>query len=510
MLVAAENGALPKGKVGGVGDVIRDLPLALADQGWLPTVATPAYGIFGDLPGAVELATIGVRFAGEEQKVIMFAVPGPDSRVAHIVFEHELFSPQGKGKIYCDDGAARPFATDASKFAFFSAAVADYITTTDAKPDVVHLHDWHCGIYCVLRAYDPRYSDLKAIRTAFTIHNLAMQGIRPLEGDASSLNTWFPDLDYDPNVIVDPRYPDCVNPMRAAIRLADKLNTVSQTYAKEILRPNDPAHGFEGGEGLEEDLRTVADRGRLAGILNGCNYEKRDRRRPGWRRLMDTIEKEVREWSEPGGSSAWIHELALDRINSLPKRRPVDVLTSIGRLTSQKVALFLTKTDTMRTSLEEILDDLGSKGVLILLGSGDAQLQDQVAEISRDKKNLLFICGYSETFAEMLYKAGDLFLMPSTFEPCGISQMLAMRAGQPCVVHAVGGLQDTVHHNVDGFSFDGTSSASQAGNFVTTVREALSMKAEKPHRWLQIRDRATVARFTWAAAAEQYIETLYD
>lgn len=510
-MVAAENGALPKGKVGGVGDVIRDLPLALADKGWLPTVATPAYGIFGDLPSTVELATIGVQFAGEEQKVIVLAVPGPDSRVAHIVFEHELFSPQGKGKIYCDDGAARPFATDAGKFALFSAAVATYITTMEAKPNVVHLHDWHCGIYCVLRAYDPRYSGLKPIRTVFTIHNLAMQGTRPFDGDASSLNTWFPGMNYDTSVIVDPRYSDCVNPMRAAIRLADNLNTVSQTYASEILRPNDPAHGFEGGEGLEEDLQTVADQGRLAGILNGCVYEKeRDRRRPGWRRLLDTIEKEVQEWSARGGSTAWIQELALDRIKSLPKRRPGNVLTSIGRLTSQKAGLFLTKTDTMQTSLEEMLDDLGSKGVVILLGSGDAKLQHQVAEISRDKKNLLFICGYSETFAEMLYKAGDLFLMPSAFEPCGISQMLAMRAGQPCVVHAVGGLRDTVHHNVDGFSFDGNSSASQAGNFVITVREALLMKAEKPHRWLQIRDRATVARFTWAAAAEQYIEKLYD
>jgi len=510
LLVAAENGALPKGKVGGVGDVIRDLPLALADQGWLPTVVTPAYGMFGDLPGASELATIRVWFSGTEQKVSVLAVPGPDARVVHIVFEHELFSPQGKGNIYCDDGPDRPFATDASKFAFFSAAVATYTATSATRPDVVHLHDWHSGIYCVLRAYDPRYSALKEIRTVFTIHNLAMQGIRPLKGDASSLDTWFPDLDYDLNEIVDPRYPDCVNPMRAAVRLADKLNTVSQSYAEEILLPNDSVHGFEGGEGLESDLQAVADQGRLEGILNGCVYEKRDRRRPGWRRLLNTIESEVLAWSRRGDSTAWIHELALEKIRSLPKRRPTDVLTSIGRLTPQKVGLFLTETSPMKTSFEEILDSLGSKGVLILLGSGDARLQNQVAGISRDRKNLIFLCGYSETFAEMLYRAGDLFLMPSTFEPCGISQMLAMRAGQPCVVHAVGGLKDTVRHNTNGFSFAGDSPAVQAKNFVNTTREALLMKAENPGRWLQVRDRAQAARFTWATAAKQYIEKLYD
>jgi starch synthase len=493
-----------------VGDVIRDLPVALADLGWQPTVVTPAYGMFGELPGAELLETMDVPFAGVMQQVHVIAIPGPDSRVAQIVFEHDGFSPQGTGKIYCDDGADRPFATDAGKFALFSAAVASYIDRIDDKPDVVHLHDWHAGLYCALRAFDPGYADLQDIHTVFTVHNLALQGIRPLDGDESSLNSWFPDLDYAPEDIVDPRYTDCVNPMRAGIRLADRVNTVSETYAKEILRPNDPLHGFEGGEGLENDLQSVAEDGRLSGILNGCNYEKRDRRRPGWRRLLNTIEEEVGSWHKRKDSRAWIHELALERVHELPKRRPAHVLTSIGRLTSQKMGLFLTGTGQQQTSLEDILDNLGSDGCMIMLGSGDAELEQQVAELAGDKQNFLFLCGYSETFSEMLYKAGDLFLMPSTFEPCGISQMLAMRAGQPCVVHSVGGLKDTVAHNVSGFSFSGDSPALQARNFVSEVQQALTMKVNAPDRWLRIRGRASAARFTWAASAGQYIQNVYE
>ena len=379
----------------------------------------------------------------------------------------------------------------------------------DNKPDVVHLHDWHTGLYCALRAFDPRYAELQAIRTVFTIHNLAMQGIRPLDGDESSLHAWFPGLDYDPATMVDPRFADCVNPMRAAILLADKVNTVSATYAQEILRPNDPVHGFEGGEGLENDLQGVANDGRLAGILNGCNYEKRDRRRPGWRRLLNTIESELQTWRDKGDSNGWIHELALERLSALSKRRPTNVLTSIGRLTPQKMGLFLTGDKAGQTSLENILDDFGNNGCLILLGSGDAMLEQQVAELAGKTKKLIFLCGYSETFAEMLYKAGDLFLMPSTFEPCGISQMLAMRAGQPCVVHAVGGLKDTVKDNVDGFTFDGDSAAIQAQNFAAVVRQALAMKADAPDRWLRIRDRASTARFTWESSARQYVKNIY-
>jgi len=472
-------------------------------------VVTPAYGIFGQLPGAEPCGSLALDFAGASRNLVIHAIPGPDDRIRHLAFEHPLFSPNGPGKIYCDDGSDRPFATDASKFALFSVAAAKFVSSEAGPNDIVHLHDWHAALYYVLRRFDPNFGALADIRAVFTIHNLAMQGTRPLAGDPSSLEAWFPGLAYDTDLLVDPRWGDCVNPMAAAIRLADSVNTVSPTYALEIQQPNDPAHGFHGGEGLEQDLQQAASDGRLVGILNGCMYPKQNRHRPGWRRLLDTIRAEVERWRLQDEAGSWLHNLALDRIGSLPKRRPGSILTSVGRLTTQKADLFLAEVDEGRTALDALLDDLGRDGVFILVGSGDPELQQRVFEIAGRHENFLFLCGYSQDFTDLLYKAGDLFLMPSSFEPCGISQMLAMRAGQPCVVHAVGGLKDTVDDDINGFTFSGATREEQARNFVARVRFAVAIKKNDPDRWLGIRSAALKARFTWDAAARDYITVLY-
>jgi len=508
-LVAAENAALPGGKVGGVGDVVRDLPLALAEFGWRSTVITPGYGIFGHLPAAREASDLRVPFGGTTLKVRVFEIPQPGADIKHVALEHPLFSPQGPGRIYCDDGPGRPFATDAGKFALLSAAAACYVSALDPAPDVVHLHDWHAALYCALRDFDARYVGLRSIRTVYTIHNLAMQGVRPYAGDPSSLASWFPGFIFDPDAVRDPRYPDCINAMATAIRLADRIHTVSPTYAQEILVPNDPGRGFRGGEGLEADLRRCDADGRLYGILNGCNYPRRDRRRPGWRRLVETIRSELDAWSLRSPERRELHDLARRRLAEWPSRRPGNVLTSIGRLTDQKAALFLEELPDGTVALDRILEDIGSD-VLIMVGSGDREMELRMADVARRNRNLLFLCGYSETFTELLYKAGDLFLMPSSFEPCGISQMLAMRDLQPCVVHAVGGLKDTVQDGINGFAFGGNSPTEQAQNFVAKVAGALTLKASNPDAWLAIREAAGAARFSWRDSAARYIGELYE
>ncbi|MCI0517557.1 MAG: glycogen synthase [Woeseiaceae bacterium] len=493
-----------------MGDVVRDLPRALADAGCTTTVITPAYGALSKLGGARQVSTLELPFGEDILEVEVIEVPGFDSRVRNVVLEHPLFSPRGAGRIYLDDGSGRPFASDAGKFALLSAAAAAYIAGLEQPPQVVHLHDWHAALYCLLRASAARYAGLRDIRTVYTIHNLAFQGIRPLRGDASSLECWFPDLRYDAAVVADPRYPDCVNPMAVGIRLADKVNTVSPTYAREILLPSDPARGFSGGEGLEQDLRAASAQGRLTGILNGCDYPKRDRRRPGWRRLLETIGAELAQWRGKNAELDAIHALATERIKVLPRRRPANVLTSIGRLTVQKADLFLQPAGAAGTALEAILRNLDRNGVLIMVGSGDAQLQRRIADIAARHENFLFLCGYSESFAEMLYAAGDLFLMPSSFEPCGISQMLAMRSGQPCVVHEVGGLKDTVRDGITGFTFGGDNPVNQARHFVSAVDRALRMRASNQDRWLQIRHQAEAQRFSWHTAAQRYLQDLYE
>lgn len=234
IFAAAENGALPGGKVGGVGDVIRDLPVALARLGWRATVITPAYGALHRLPGATLFDTVEVPFAGEHHRVEIFEVPGGNAPVRNLVFEHALFSPSGPGMVYTSDEPGRPFASDANKFAFFGAALAEWLASGKDRVDVLHLHDWHTGFYLVLREFEPRFAALRALRTVFTIHNLAYQGTRPLAGDDSSLESWYPGLRVDIARIRDPHIPGCLNPMAAAIRLSDRIATVSSTYALEI------------------------------------------------------------------------------------------------------------------------------------------------------------------------------------------------------------------------------------------------------------------------------------
>jgi starch synthase len=310
-------------------------------------------------------------------------------------------------------------------------------------------------------------------------------------------------------MIVDPRYGDCLNPMAAAIRLADRVSTVSPTYAEEICRPSEPDMGFIGGEGLEDDLIEVRDDGRLFGVLNGCYYDKPIGRRPGWQRLLGMMEIQLRDWLKKHPSRQ-AHKLALEHIAALPKRRPKHVLTSIGRLVDQKASLLLHDFTDGTVALGRIADAVGSDGVIIVLGSGDPEFEERMLALTRQTPNLVFLNGYSEDLAAPLYRGGDLFLMPSSFEPCGISQLLAMHGGQPCVVHGVGGLRDTVEDGIKGFVFNGHSPAAQADEFVGATARALDLRSGNPARWKQVCLEAAASRFDWALTAEKTINTLYD
>ncbi|NNC64913.1 MAG: glycosyltransferase [Gammaproteobacteria bacterium] len=510
LFLAAENGALPNGKVGGLGDVIRDLPAALAARGWQVSVMTPAYGMFADLPGAQRHADVNVSFAGARHKVGLVEIPGYASGVRHFALDHDLFEPHGPGLIYTDDPGEGPFATDASKFAFFCAASARTLAAGALpSPDVVHLHDWQLALVLLLRRYSPAFSSLKKLRTVFTIHNLAMQGVRPLEGDPSALQSWFPSLDYDEAMVVDPRWTDCVNPLAVAIRLADAVNTVSPTYAREILESNDPARGFSGGEGLEADLQAAQKTGRLKGILNGCEYPEGRARKTPWRRLVRTMQDELKGWIARESTLPSAHYLADKRVNALPSERPAALLTSIGRLTEQKVRLFREPALAGLAAIESILQALGPEGLFVMVGSGDPEHERYFTDVASRYENFLFFNGYSEALADALYAGGNLFLMPSSFEPCGISQMLAMRAGQPCVVHGVGGLKDTVADGVNGFVFNGRTPTEQAEAFVTKVAYALQMRQSSRKRWQRLRRAAAAARFDWSRSVAAYEKDLY-
>jgi starch synthase len=508
LFLAAENGALRGGKVGGVADVVGDLPAALPQHGWSATVITPSYGVLHKLDGAKQLKTLSVPFAKRQEKFTIWEVPGNFNSVRNLVVEHPLFAANGTGQIYFGDEDGRPYATDANKFALFCATVAEWLVTEKHQFDVVHMHDWHAAFFSLLRACSSRYAGLKTIRTVFTIHNLAYQGTRPLRGDKSSLETWFPDLKYDEDTVGDPAYPGCINPMAMAVRLADRISTVSPTYAKEICQPSDKASGFVGGEGLEILLQQAARDKRLVGVLNGCYYDK-PRTDMSWHELLRAMRVQVEAWLAAKPKSE-IHKLAAKRLAALTNKRPGTVLLSIGRLVAQKATLLQARTSSGKPALEQVARELADDALIIILGSGEAVYEELVADIATRNDNVLFLHGYSETLADPLYELGDLFLMPSSFEPCGISQMLAMRAGLPCVVHGVGGLKDTVRHESTGFVFQGNGLDEQAQSFVDATSSALRLRIEDARAWKKICERAGRVRLEWSDAARETINLLYE
>jgi starch synthase len=515
IMAAAENGALPGAKVGGIGDVIRDVPRALAERGHQVSVILPGYQKLSRLPGAHYLLSLTIEFVSSLHTIDVFEikVPGEHDGVRHYVLENPLFAVCGEGQLYCHD-VEEPFASDASKFSMFSLAVCHLLATEGVgKPDILHLHDWHTAPILLLRAYHPGFAGLRDIPTVFTIHNLSLQGIRPLDDNWSSLLHWFPGLAFNKSKIVDSRYPDCVNLMRCGINLADKVHVVSPHYAEEIVQPSDPARGLVRGEGLELDLQRAQEDGRLFGILNGCDYPASARgRKPTRAAFINEAKGALDAWVGDKARISAAHYHAHKQLVAWETQKQKDnfMVTSVGRLTPQKVSLLQVEVD--GTSALDLMLKLltAEKGFMVTLGSGDPACEAFMTEVMRRNTNFLFLNGYAEKTGELLYRMGDLFLMPSTFEPCGISQMVAMRAGTPCLVHETGGLADTVKHMLNGFSFSGDNPQEQAKAMIRTFAEVLQIYSSRMPQWQQIEKAAAAARFRWDEVAADYETLLYS
>lgn len=147
---------------------------------------------------------------------------------------------------------------------------------------------------------------------------------------------------------------------------------------------------------------------------------------------------------------------------------------------------------------------------MIILGSGDSLIEIELMQLMVKHDNFLFLNGYGHELSDDLYQMGNLFLMPSSFEPCGISQMLALRAGQPCLVHSVGGLKDTIKHLENGFCFDGNSIKQQQENLISVFKLSLDIYCSKQKRWINIVNNAKEARFNWHDSANAYVKYLYQ
>ena len=511
IMLAAENDALRGGKVGGVGDVVRDLPAELARLGWKVTTIIPSYGFLHVRNSSRKIAAVEFPFEGKMTAGDLYeTVPKTAQEgVTHCVFEH----PALRGEpIYFNDPPDQAYAQDATKYALFCSAIGQYLKN-HAPETVVHLHDWHTGFYVLLRELHPQFAHLKKLRTVFTIHNLAYQGNRPMKGPVASVERWFPELFTSTGWITtwkDPRFaaPN-FTPIAAGIRFSDMVNTVSPTYAGEILRPSDHANGFYGGEGLEAYLRQATEENRLVGILNGAEYPDRPAATPpAAGELPGVIGEVVRGWNAVKADP--LHADILSRLDWFAGRAPKILMCSVTRVTEQKVRLLFEKGSDGKTAIDRILPALDAAGgAYLFVGTGTADYEELLTKTCRTHRNLLYLKGYSDRLATALYRTGTLFMMPSSFEPCGIGQMIAMRDSQPCIVHATGGLKDTVSEGVNGFLFDGATIREQVDGLVAAAARAVTMILTDPARWAALRSEAGKARFTWEASARKYDELVY-
>lgn len=465
----------PISKVGGLADVAGSLPAALRKLGVDARVLTPSWpGMSGRLRelGAI-LKTGPVSVCVPLQwRAWCGSVSGTEiGGVPIYLLEHpELFGNKGIYPGELDTGTVLPFA-------FLSLAALEPAFPDGWKPDIIHVHDWaSCLTPAALRWH--RYYGLLPEKpsTVLTIHNIAYQGALPL----SVLDEWG--MAPQAFAMDAMEFYGGVNLLKGGIAAADAVTTVSPNYAKEILTP-------EFGEGLDGVLEYR--RKRLSGILNGLDIGYWDPRTdplipasfgPGAMKgksvCRDALLAEC-GWESGGGP----------------------IMVSIGRLVEQKGMGILLK----------VLDRILSSGSrLIVIGMGEPALEKAFREASRKRPHeIYFRQAFDERFAHMAYAGGDIFLMPSLFEPCGLSQMISMRYGTVPVARGVGGLVDTVSDadacpHGTGFMFDEFS----AGALASTVGRAMDHFAS-PRHWSVLRRRCMQKDFSWDRSAREYL-SLYE
>ncbi len=455
-----------------------------------PFIASGGLGdVAGSLPAALRKRLIGCR-------VVMPLYEGiPDKFKADMKFITHITVPVAWRRQYCGifeakyNGVIYYFLDnqyyfkrqgiyghydDAERFAFFSRAVLEMIPYIDFKPDVINCNDWQTALVPVYYSlfYGMR-EGFENIKTAFTIHNIQYQGqfSEEILEDVLGIPKEYASLLHND---------DCINLMKGAIECANAVTTVSPSYAKEIL---DPYYSH----GLDNILRMRS--WKIHGILNGIDTVAND--------PMGDKNLPVNFNSEDVSGKA-VCKAALQKEMGLPEKPDTPVIGMVTRLVSHKGL------DLVKHVLEELL--CTSDVQVIVLGSGDWQYETFFNELSyKYPEKLAVKIGFVPSLASRIYGGSDIFLMPSQSEPCGLSQMFALRYGSIPIVRATGGLRDSVQDSGDnegnGFVFEDYN----AHSMLHTIRRALDGYSDK-EGWAILRKRAMECDYSWGRSANEYIK----
>jgi starch synthase len=458
-------------KTGGLADVCAALPRALAAHDCDVRVLMPAFpALRAGVADAAPLATA-------------FALPGgarllrgtlPEGSTCYLV-DAPMYA-QGKNPYV--DAEGRPHADSHLRFALLGRVAAMLAEGLDAewRPRVVHGHDWHAGLAPVyLRAASMRLRRWLSA-SVFTIHNLAFQGTFPMAVRA--------DLDLPAEFfgIEGLEFYHQVSFMKGALVYADRLTTVSPTYAREI-------QGEEQGCGLDGMLRARASD--LSGILNGVDPQV-------WSPASDPLIAMRYDAATLSGKAACRQHLQAEL--GLEGQSEAPLFGVVSRLTEQKG---------IHLVLEGLAEVVARGGQLVVLGSGDAALEAALRDAAAAQPGRVALrLGYDEELAHRIVAGADVILVPSRFEPCGLTQLYGLRYGTLPLVRRVGGLADTVVDSALENLADGTATGFvferlEIGDYLAAVRRAFAL-FERRSDWRKVQARAMGQPFDWTAAAERY------
>jgi starch synthase len=465
-------------KTGGLADVIGALPAALVAAGADARVLLPGLpALTSVLRDAKVVGRVQPPWGGAAAELVEGRLDAPSAdSVPAILLRHDALYARA-GTPY-GDGSGHPFADNPRRFALLGLAAARLAEGVNPawRPQVLHAHDWHAGLACAYNAFSRR-AGKSAAAGVFTIHNLAFQGV--------FARAAFTELGLPADAwgMQGVEFHDQLSFMKAGLHYADRITTVSPTYAHEIQTP-------ELGAGLDGLLRERS--AAVSGILNGVDDAVWN---PEHDALIATRFSAQRIAGKAQCKAALQEECGLDVQSAAP------LFTAVSRLTEQKGLQLLIGA----------IDALVERGAqLVVLGSGDAALEDAFRAAA--KKHPLHVAlrqGYDEALSHRIFAGSDVTLVPSRFEPCGLTQMYALRYGSLPLVRRTGGLADTVidctledlaDERATGFVFE----RFDADDLLRAVRRAHTLWS-RPRDWRAVQKRALAQRFGWDTAAARYL-----
>ena len=459
----ASSEAYPFAMSGGLADVAGALPKALRKRFVGCRIILPLYG------------TISEELRNKMTFVCSVTVPVSWRRQYCGVFEaHQdgVIYYFIDNQFYFKRDSLYGHYDDAERFAFFSRAVLEVLPHIDFKPDIIHCNDWQTALIPVyLDAFYKGAEFYKDIKTVFTIHNIQYQGQYGGEilGDVLGLPE-------ERRGIVE--YGDCINFMKGAIQCADKVTTVSPTYANEILSPY-YSHGLDG------ILKQFTYK--TTGIVNGIDVDVYN---------PETDKLIYKNFSVEDISGKAVNKASLQKELGLPQNPDTPLIGIVTRLVKHKGI------DLVKCVFEEIINQ---DVQFAILGSGEWEFETFFYEMSKKYPEKVGLkLGFNPTLAHRIYAGADMFLMPSQSEPCGLAQMVALRYGTIPIVRETGGLNDTIKDSHDGFGNGFTFKNYNAHDMKYTVMRALEGYKHKDG-WSILRERAMKCDNSWKTSANAYL-----